>query len=199
MLDLPLLTYVVTMSVTPGPNNLMLAASGVNFGLRRTLPHLFGVSIGHGVQVLVVASALAWVMAWLEALRLPLVFAGCAYLLWLARRQAQAGAPGSRAQARPLGFLGAAAFQWVNPKAWMMVFNVAVLFLPRDGGWQAATLLALVCALVNLPCIALWALVGDRLRTWMKQPGVLTVFNYTMAALLAVTAAWILLDELQVA
>lgn len=196
MLDLPLLTYVVTMSVTPGPNNLMLAASGVNFGLRRTLPHLFGVSIGHGVQVLVVASALAWVMVWLEALRLPLVLAGCAYLLWLARRQAQAGAPGSRAQARPLGFFGAAAFQWVNPKAWMMVFNVAVLFLPRDGGWQAATLLALVCALVNLPCIALWALVGDRLRAWMKQPGVLTVFNYTMAALLVATAAWILLDEL---
>lgn len=196
MLDLPLLTYVVTMSVTPGPNNLMLAASGVNFGLRRTLPHLLGVSVGHGVQVMVVAGALAWVMVWLEAVRLPLVLAGCAYLLWLARRQALAGAPGSRAQARPLGFFGAAAFQWVNPKAWMMVFNVAVLFLPRDGGWQAAALLALVCALVNLPCIALWALVGDRLRSWMKQPAVLTVFNYTMAALLAATAAWILLDEL---
>lgn len=196
MLDLPLLTYVVTMSVTPGPNNLMLAASGVNFGLRRTLPHLLGVSVGHGVQVMVVAGALAWVMAGLEAVRLPLVMAGCAYLLWLAWRQAQAGAPGSRAQARPLGFLGAAAFQWVNPKAWMMVFNVAALFLPRDGGWPAAALLAVVCAALNLPCIALWALVGDRLRAWMKRPGVLTAFNYTMAALLAATAVWILADEI---
>lgn len=196
MLDLPLLTYVVTMSVTPGPNNLMLAASGVNFGLRRTLPHLLGVSIGHGVQVLIVAGALTWVMAWLEALRLPLVFAGCAYLLWLALRQARAGAPGAGGAARPLGFLGAAAFQWVNPKAWMMVFNVAILFLPRDGGWPAALVLALLCALVNLPCIALWAVAGDRLRRWMKQPRVLQAFNLTMAALLALTALWILVDEL---
>lgn len=198
MLDLPLLTYVVTMSVTPGPNNLMLAASGVNFGLRRTLPHLLGVSIGHGVQVLIVAGALTWVMAWLEALRLPLVFAGCAYLLWLALRQARAGAPGAGGAGRPLGFLGAAAFQWVNPKAWMMVFNVAILFLPRDGGWPAALVLALLCALVNLPCIALWAVAGDRLRRWMKQPQVLKAFNLTMAALLALTALWILVDELGV-
>ncbi|WP_246262350.1 LysE family translocator [Aromatoleum evansii] len=86
MFDLPLMTYVVTMSVTPGPNNLMLAASGVNFGFRRTLPHMLGVSIGHGVQVVLIASLLAWIMAWLDALRVPLVIAGCAYLLWLAWR-----------------------------------------------------------------------------------------------------------------
>ena len=91
MLDLPLMTYVATMSVTPGPNNLMLAASGVNFGFRRTVPHMLGISIGHGVQVMLVASTIAWVMVWLDALRLPLVLAGCGYLLWLAWRQAHAG------------------------------------------------------------------------------------------------------------
>ena len=194
--DLPLLTYVATMSVTPGPNNLMLAASGVNFGFRRTMPHLLGVSIGHGIQVAIVASLLAWVMAWLESLRLVLVLAGCGYLLWLAWRQAGAGQPGRAEQARPLGFLGAALFQWVNPKAWMMVVNTAILFLPRGGAWHAAISLSLVCVVVNLPCIALWAVVGDRLRNHLREPRALRVFNYSMALLLAATALWIGMDEL---
>ena len=196
MTDLPLLTYVATMSVTPGPNNLMLAASGVNFGFRRTVPHMLGISIGHGIQVAIVAGLLAWVMAWLDEMRLGLVLAGCAYLLWLAWRQAQAGQPGGGKSAQPLGFIGAALFQWVNPKAWMMVLNAAILFLPRGGGWGAALSLALVCTLVNFPCIALWAVVGDRLRFRLRDPRALRVFNYAMALLLAATAVWILADEL---
>lgn len=196
MTDLPLLTYVATMSVTPGPNNLMLAASGVNFGFRRTVPHMLGISIGHGIQVAIVAGLLAWVMAWLDDMRLGLVLAGCAYLLWLAWRQAQAGQPGGGKSAQPLGFIGAALFQWVNPKAWMMVLNTAILFLPRGGGWGAALSLALVCAFVNFPCIALWAVVGDRLRFRLRDPRALRVFNYAMALLLAATAVWILADEL---
>ena len=196
MTDLPLLTYVATMSVTPGPNNLMLAASGVNFGFRRTVPHMLGISIGHGIQVAIVAGLLAWVMAWLDDMRLGLVLAGCAYLLWLAWRQAQAGQPGGGKSAQPLGFVGAALFQWVNPKAWMMVLNAAILFLPRGGGWGAALSLALVCTLVNFPCIALWAVVGDRLRFRLRDPRALRVFNTAMALLLAATAVWILADEL---
>ena len=196
MTDLPLLTYVATMSVTPGPNNLMLAASGVNFGFRRTVPHMLGISIGHGIQVAIVAGLLAWVMVWLDDMRLGLVLAGCAYLLWLAWRQAQAGQPGGGKSAQPLGFIGAALFQWVNPKAWMMVLNAAILFLPRGGGWGAALSLALVCTLVNFPCIALWAVVGDRLRFRLRDPRALRVFNYAMALLLAATAVWIVADEL---
>ena len=196
MTDLPLLTYVATMSVTPGPNNLMLAASGVNFGFRRTVPHMLGISIGHGIQVAIVAGLLAWVMAWLDEMRLGLVLAGCAYLLWLAWRQAQAGQPGGGKSAQPLGFVGAALFQWVNPKAWMMVLNAAILFLPRGGGWGAALSLAVVCTLVNFPCIALWAVVGDRLRFRLRDPRALRVFNTAMALLLAATAVWILADEL---
>ena len=195
MTDLPLLTYVATMSVTPGPNNLMLAASGVNFGFRRTVPHMLGISIGHGIQVAIVAGLLAWVMAWLDDMRLGLVLAGCAYLLWLAWRQAQAGQPGGGNSAQPLGFVGAALFQWVNPKAWMMVLNAAILFLPRGGGWGAALSLALVCTLVNFPCIALWAVVGDRLRFRLRDPRALRVFNYAMALLLAATAVWLMADE----
>jgi threonine/homoserine/homoserine lactone efflux protein len=195
MIDLPLMTYVATMSVTPGPNNIMLAASGVNFGFRRTLPHLLGVSVGNSVQVLIVASGLAWVMGWLDALRLPLVVVGCGYLLWLALRQARAGRPGRGGRVSPLGFVAAALFQWVNPKAWMMVLNVAILFLPRDADWMTAAGLALLCMSVNLPCITVWAVAGARLRTWLQQPAALMAFNYTMAALLAATALWIGVDE----
>lgn len=195
MLDIPLMTYVASLSVTPGPNNLMLAASGVNFGFRRTLPHMLGISIGHAVQVALVALALSWIMQWLEAVRLPLMVVGCSYLLWLAWKQAHADRPDHRGSQQPLGFLGAAAFQWVNPKAWMMVLNVAILFLPADSHAGDALLLGLFCAVVNFPCIALWAWTGDALRQWMHQPWVLRSFNYSMALLLAVTAVYLLVDE----
>ena len=194
MLDLPLLTYMATMSVTPGPNNLMLAASGVNFGFRRTLPHMLGISIGVGIQIVLVASLLAWAMTWLDALRLPLVFVGCAYLLWLAWRQAGAGQPGNSEKSRPLGFFGAALFQWVNPKAWMMVLNAAILFLPH-GNWTAVLWMAAMSVFVNLPCIAVWAFAGDKLRLTLRDPLALRVFNYTMAAALAATALWIVAGE----
>ena len=192
--DLPLLTYVATMSVTPGPNNLMLAASGVNFGFRRTVPHMLGVSIGHGFQVCIVAGLLAWMLAWLEALRQVLVGAGCGYLLWLAWRQARAGEPGQGQRTQPLGFVGAALFQWANPKAWMMGVNTAILFLPSGSGWWTAASLALVCIAVNLPCVAVWAVAGDRLRDRLHDPLALRVFNLSMAALLARTALWILVE-----
>ncbi len=195
MIELPLITYVATMSVTPGPNNLMLAASGVNFGFRRTLPHMLGISAGHGLQVWLVGIALTWVMSWLDSLRPALVIAGCSYLMWLAWRQAHAGRPGSAGRGQPLGFIAAALFQWVNPKAWMMVLNVAILFLAPAAGWKEVLLLAVLCALINLPCIALWAIVGDRLRDSLSEPGRLARFNYTMAGLLAATAVWIAVDE----
>ena len=197
MIDLPLLTYMATMSITPGPNNLMLAASGVNHGFRRTLPHALGISAGVAIQIVLVAGLLTGVMAWLDSVRLALVLAGCSYLLWLAWRQSCAGQPGAGRSAQPLGFFGAALFQWVNPKAWMMVLNTAILFLPRGGGWFAVLSLALISALINLPCIAVWAVGGDLLRARLSDPRALRAFNSVMALLLALTALWIVIDELR--
>ena len=196
MIDLPLLTYMATMSITPGPNNLMLAASGVNHGFRRTLPHALGISAGVAIQIVLVAGALTGVLAWLDSIRLALVLAGCSYLGWLAWRQSRAGQPGGGQCAQPLGFVGAALFQWVNPKAWMMVLNAAILFLPRGGGWFAVLSLALVSALINLPCIAVWAVGGDLLRKRLSNPRALRTFNSVMALLLALTALSIMIDEL---
>ena len=198
MFDLPLITYMATMSITPGPNNLMLAASGVNHGLRRTLPHMLGVSVGFGVQAAIVAGTLAWAMTWLQAIRLPLMVVGCLYLLWLAGRQLKAGRPSGASDAKPLGFLGAALFQWVNPKAWMFALNLGILFLPKNAGVAAILWLAFLSMLVGAPCMAVWAVTGDRLRRWLSRPRPLLIFNGTMAVLLALTAGWLLWDEVRV-
>ncbi|EEG07439.1 LysE family translocator [Pseudogulbenkiania ferrooxidans] len=198
MLELPLLTYFAVMSITPGPNNLMLAASGVNFGFRRTVPHMLGISLGVALQLFITAALLAYVLNGLGSLRLPLGVAGCLYLLWLSWCILRAGRPEADSEARPLGFLGAALFQWLNPKAWVMVINTSILFAPQAGQvlWAAA-LLSLACALVNLPCIGVWAWTGDRLRRWLDGERARRLFNTVMAVLMAGTALWLLGDEIR--
>ena len=130
-----LLGFAFVTSVTPGPNNMMLLASGVNFGFRRTVPHMLGISIGHSLMVFLVGLGLAGVFkAWPPAL-VMLKVASVAYMLWLAWKIAHAGAPGEgTARARPFSFLQAAAFQWVNPKAWAMALGAVVGLCDRAFG-----------------------------------------------------------------
>jgi threonine/homoserine/homoserine lactone efflux protein len=198
MFGLPLITYIATMYVTPGPNNLMLAASGVNHGLRRTVPHMLGIAVGFSFQIVIVCAALALTLTWLQAIRMPLMVIGCAYLLWLAWRQMRAGKPSGDESAKPLGFLGAALFQWVNPKAWMFSLNLGILFLPKNAGVAIILWMALLCMVVGGPCMAVWAITGDRLRRWLDRPRPLLFFNGTMAVLLALTALWLMWDEVRV-
>ena len=199
MLEAALLSYMAVMSVTPGPNNLMLAASGVNFGFRRSLPHLLGVSIGNGVQVLIVGLMLGWVMAMLAGWRLWLTLAGCSYLLWLSWQVWRAGAPEARKSVKPMRFIAAVAFQWVNPKAWVMVINTVLLFLPVQANVGQVLLLAISCALINFPCISLWAALGDGLRQQLAGDQARKIFNGVMALLMTATAVYLLLDELTLA
>lgn len=201
MLNGAFLTYIVVMSITPGPNNLMVTASGVNFGFRRTLPHLLGISCGTAVQLFLTANLMAWILVWLEAVRLPLAILGCAYLLWLSWRLLKSGSPEQKEVARPFSFVQAALFQWINPKAWVMVVNAAILFMPNtpELRLQASLGMALSQMLVNFPCIAVWALMGDRLRLFLLQPRYLTLFNGIMAALMTLTALILLYDELKLA
>lgn len=192
-----LFSYISLMSVTPGPNNLMLAASGGNFGFRRSIPHLLGISTGHGIQVFLVGLLLAWVMAGIHTARPVLGVLGCAYLLWLSWKIWKAGSPEGKEAARPMGFLAAALFQWINPKAWVMVLNTVILFLPAgQNNALAAGGLALICAAINLPCICIWAWLGDALRQHLLIPKILKLFNSTMASLMAITAVFLLHGEL---
>lgn len=193
---LALASYMGVMSITPGPNNIMLTASGVNFGFRRTLPHMLGITFGCSLQLLLCAALFAQVADLLGEVRPLLAVAGCSYLLWLSLKLARAGAPGRREVARPMGFVAAALFQWINPKAWIMVLNACVLFLPQGGQLSAAAAMALLALVVNLPCIAVWAWGGERLRHWLQQDRALRLFNAVMASLLAATALWLLVEEL---
>ena len=145
------------MSITPGPNNLLLATSGVNFGLRRTLPMVGGILLGCLIQLLLMAMALELLLGWMTQMRLPLTLLGCGWLLWLSWKIWRASAPTLAARQRPMSTLGGALFQAVNPKARLMVSNVALLYIADNG---VMTVLA-GYALLNLPCILLWAMLGS--------------------------------------
>ncbi len=185
---LPFATYSFVMSITPGPNNMMLTASGATFGIRRTVPHILGICVGCAIQLLAVCAGLGAIFHHWPELQTVLRSVGAAYLVYLGWRllgAAQARAAGS---ARPLTFLEAAFFQFLNPKAWVMTLTAATLFLPRDlGAVAAGAYMVGVMVLINLPCIAVWALFGSSLRTLLARPRSRSAFNVAMALALAAT------------
>lgn len=182
-----LLGFAFVTSVTPGPNNMMLLASGVNFGFRRTVPHMLGISMGHALMVFLVGLGLAGVFtAWPPALTV-LKVASVGYMLWLAWKIAHAGAPGEgRSRPQPMTFLQAGAFQWVNPKAWAMALGAVSAYVAEPSPWAYAVV-AGVFACVNLPSVAVWAWAGQAVRRWLQVPGRLQVFNWTMSGLLVLS------------
>ncbi|MFV3306724.1 LysE family translocator [Pseudomonas sp. NY15181] len=178
--------FAFVTSITPGPNNMMLLASGVNFGVRRTLPHMLGISIGFLLLVVAVGTGLHQLFERFPASYQALRYAGGAYLLYLAWKIARSGAPQATGEhnARPMSFLQAAAFQWVNPKAWVMAVGAIATYLPPDAFISNVILLATLFAVVNLPSVGVWTILGSLLRRWLENPMRLRLFNLGMAALL---------------
>ena len=180
-----LLIFCFVSSITPGPNNLMLMTSGVNFGVRRTLPHMFGIALGFTLMVVLVGLGLAGIFARVPALLVAMKWVGAAYMVYLAVKLAtaaplkQGGSVGD-----PMTFLQAAAFQWVNPKAWIMALTGVATYTDPVDYTRTVLIVALVFGIVNLPCIACWALFGTALRHALQRPWVLRAFNWTMGALL---------------
>jgi threonine/homoserine/homoserine lactone efflux protein len=175
--------FVVVSSITPGPNNMMILASGVNFGFARSLRHLLGISLGFGLMVLLVGLGLHTLLEQWPMVYRVMRWVGAGYLLWLAWKLAHAAPPSTRAPetAHPIGFFGAAAFQWVNPKAWVMAVTAISTFLPEQAQpVQVAALAALVIAW-NLPCVATWGAFGGAMRQILQDPRRLRVFNRVMA------------------
>ncbi len=175
-------------SITPGPNNMMLMASGANFGLRRTVPHMTGVALGFSVMVLGVGLGVAGIVA-----RAPWIFdvirwGGAAYLVYLAWKIATAKGIGTKAggdtPSRPMTFLQAAAFQWVNPKAWAMALGAVTTYASRDHLLLDVTMIALVFVLTSTPCVGIWAGFGVGMKQVLSRPGPLRAFNVGMALLL---------------
>lgn len=186
---LALLGFAFVTSVTPGPNNLMLMASGANFGFRRTLPHMLGISLGFAVLAGAVGLGLAGLLHGFPPAMLALKALAVGYMLWLAWKIAHAAAPGEgRAGGRPMSLIQAALFQWVNPKAWAMALGAIAVYAP-GGRIAEIALVAAIFSLVNLPTVGLWAWAGEALRHWLSDARRLRVFNLTMAAAL-VASLW---------
>jgi threonine/homoserine/homoserine lactone efflux protein len=184
-LVIAIVAFAFVSSITPGPNNMMLMASGANFGVRRTLPHMAGVSVGFGIMVLVVGLGLAGVVMTQPWLFGSLRWVGAAYLLYLAYKIATADGLGSKGSAtRPMTFLQAAAFQWVNPKAWAIALGAVTTYATKDRLILDVAIITFLISVVNAPCISLWAVFGVAMKHILNRPASLRAFNICMALLL---------------
>ncbi|WP_273784511.1 LysE family translocator [Brucella intermedia] len=187
---LALLVFAFVSSVTPGPNNLMLLASGVNFGFRRTIPHMLGIGVGFFVLLLAVGFGLGALIETVPSFYTALKFAGGAYMLYLAWKIAMSRSIGEdrhRDKSVPMTFLQAAAFQWVNPKAWVMAVTGIATYANHDNYYVAVLLVSTAFAIVNLPSVSVWAGFGTLLRNWLSDPVRLKWFNLVMALLLVLS------------
>ena len=192
---LPFIAFAIATSVTPGPNNVLVAASAARFGVRRTVPHMFGIAAGFALMVLLAGMGLAAPLAHYPAAQGAMRLVGALWLLVIAWKIATAGARASAATTAPLGFFGAAAFQWVNPKAWMMVLGMAGAWITgREAVLPQIAVMALVFALVCVPCCLVWAAVGVGAAPLLSTDRRLRSFNVAMAVLLVASLVPVLLD-----
>ncbi|NVO57570.1 LysE family translocator [Rhodobacteraceae bacterium B1Z28] len=181
---LALIAFAFVSSITPGPNNLMLMASGANFGFRRTIPHMLGIGLGFTFMVLLVGTGLVQIFD-----RYPLSYSvlkggSVVYLLYLAWKIAHAApAQGEATSGTPMTFLQAAAFQWVNPKAWAMALTATTAYAPEQT-FNAIVVVAVVFGAINLPSVSTWTVLGQQMARVLTNPRRLLVFNWTMAGLL---------------
>ena len=191
------MAFAFVSSVTPGPNNLMLMASGTHFGFSRTIPHMLGVAGGFVLMVLLVGLGLAQLFEAFPALRLALKIISITYLVYLAWKIATSTAPNGsvEAAAKPMTFLQAALFQWVNPKAWTMALGAVSVYVPPTNPIMGLFLVAVTFGVINLPVVSAWALMGVQLRQFLQDPNALRVFNITAAVLLLASLYPVIFDK----
>jgi threonine/homoserine/homoserine lactone efflux protein len=189
MIDpMPFATYSFVMSITPGPNNVMLTASGANFGFRKTIPHILGIVAGFSVVLFGVCAGLDVVFTRWPAIQSVLRWVGAAYLVYLGWRILRSGEAQDAQSRKPLTALEAAGFQFLNPKAWMMTLTAAAMFLPRElGVLTASSYMVGIMAVTNLPCITVWALFGSSMRGFLARPAGRMTFNIVLALALVAT------------
>ncbi|MEO0402693.1 MAG: LysE family translocator [Pseudomonadota bacterium] len=179
-----LAAFAFVSSITPGPNNLMLMASGANFGFRQSIPHMLGIGIGFVFMVMLVGAGLAQVFTAFPVSHTILKGASVVYLLYLAWKIANAAPIKEGATSgTPMTFLQAAAFQWVNPKAWTMALTAVTVYTPDTSLW-AIMAVALVFGAINLPSVSAWTLLGQQMARVLTNRARMTAFNWTMATLL---------------
>ena len=179
--------FSVAAAGTPGPSNVLLTATGAQVGVRRGLPCLLGVGLGMGIMMFLVAFGLGSVILRNPQVLRGIRWCGAAFLFWLAWKIATARRASAAADARPVGLVGAAAFQWVNPKSWLVCASAAATFLDEGAGsalGQSAAL-GLVFVLASLPSCLPWLAFGAALQHLLWSDRAFRIFNGAMAALLA--------------
>jgi len=183
-----LLIFTFVMTVTPGPNTMMLLASGVNFGFRATVPHMAGITLGFGLMTVLVGMGLGEVFKPFPVLYKALSYAGAAYMLYLAWKIAKTRSMGEgKAGSRPMTFLQAAAFQWINPKAWVMAVTAITTYTIPSAYTFSVLLLTAMFMAMAVPGCSVWVLFGTGVRRWLENPVRLRVFNVAMAILLVLS------------
>ena len=190
--------YSFVTSITPGPNNIMLAASGVNFGFKRSIPHILGIGCGFGFMVVVVGLGIGSILSSNVILYECLKIIGIAYLLYLAYKTYRSGAMETDTkQSKPLTFMQAALFQWVNPKAWVMALGAMMTYLAGDSATYWYLILGLTYGLVGIPSTGVWALIGEKLQILLLHDARrLKLFNITMSLLLVASVLKPMWDSL---
>ncbi|OZG74818.1 lysine transporter LysE [Hahella sp. CCB-MM4] len=180
------LLFALVSTVTPGPNNIMVMTSGLNYGVYRTLPHFFGICLGFPAMVVAVGVGLGALFEEVPMLHTVIKVVGISYLLYLAYKIATTrSGPSDTDNDRPLTFVQAAMFQWVNPKAWVMAVGAMAAFTTVNGEVLMQSLwISSAFFLVSFPCVGLWLMGGAALRNWLSEPKQLRLFNLTMASLL---------------
>ena len=182
---LALVVFSCVMAFTPGPNNIMLAASGVNFGFARTIPHMVGVTFGFAVLLAACAAGLGLLFETIPSLQLALKIAGAAYMLWLAFKVATAHLSNDdRARGQPFTFLQAVAFQWINPKAVVAALSAIALYVRPDHERADFLVMLGVLTVCTLLSVSTWAGFGVALRRFLRDPAHARLFNGAMALLL---------------
>lgn len=186
--------FALATLFTPGPNNIMLMTSGLNFGFGRTLPHMAGVGLGFGFMVLVVGLGLGAVFAAYPALYTILKFAGAAYLLYLAWRIATSGTAKGETRGRPLTFVEAAAFQWVNAKGWVMAVGAVTAYAALAPFPANMLVIAGLFTVLGVASAVTWMLFGTALKRVVNDPATVRVFNWAMAGLLVLSLVPVFLE-----
>jgi threonine/homoserine/homoserine lactone efflux protein len=186
-----LVLFCFVSSITPGPNNLMLMATGANFGARRAAPHASGIVLGFTFMIVAIGLGVAQLFQIYPLAHQLLGVVSVIYLIYLAYKTATAhiNLDSPEPTGKPITFWQAAAFQWVNPKAWTMALAAVTIYAPQPVTYKEVIVVAAIFGAINLPCISVWLLLGVKMRRFLTTPARLRGFNWTMAGLLILSLA----------
>ena len=194
-LILAISVYNFVMYVTPGPNNSILTASGIKFGFFRTIPNIFGIPSGHGLQLALVCLGLGSLFAYYPFLLDILRYVGAAYILYLAYKMfGSLNISASEDKTRPLKYYEAILFQFVNPKAWVICITAVSLFYPEKENLFIGTIfMVIMSTVINIPSISVWALGGSIIRYYLNNNNLKKIIEWILALMLLATSFSVLM------